>query len=153
VQQGDASNQHLDRAVQRGHVRRHCNSRRQGQPATTSSTREQQRAGGLCNRGMQAPTHPSSAAGQAYSHARVTQSLDQGSRHRHEQVTGTKHSTRCKKMQAGRQAGRQAGEQSKQEVTQIHARCVAPVEVPDGRIFATWSTPMRSASEVCKQQK
>jgi hypothetical protein len=27
-----------------------------------------------------------------------------------------------------------------------------PLDLPDGRIFATWLTPMRSASEVCRYQ-
>jgi hypothetical protein len=29
------------------------------------------------------------------------------------------------------------------------ARWSEPLDLPDGRIFATWLTPMRSASEVC----
>lgn len=34
-----------------------------------------------------------------------------------------------------------------------HSRWLVPVAAPVGRILATWSTPMRSASEVCKKMR
>lgn len=37
-------------------------------------------------------------------------------------------------------------------ITLRHSRCSDPVAFPDGKILATWSTPMRSASEVCSSK-